>query len=772
MPEVSVVIPSFNHANFIAEAVTSVLAQDFCDIEVIVVDDASSDRSVEIVEGFCDPRLQLIALPQNVGGAEALNIGFANASGAFLAVCNSDDVWESGKISAQLSVMKAAPQLGAVFTQVHWIDGRSQTLEGYKRPVYHGIFRQPNRTRSGWLRHLLQEGNCLCHPSVLMRREMRQAVGPYNNLLRQLPDYEMWLRSVMLSDIFVMPQPLIRFRLHRENTSLPNAVNLTRGAHELAMIARHIFTTMLPEVFLAAFGQAETQSDGSLCDRIDYLLQVSGAQSQVLRGVGAALAYEAVAADPALASRFDPATIYGITAGGAATSMTGFAETLQRTAAAANEAGCAAFAKGQVSEAAACFEKALARDPAFWQARENLMIAAVALGDPAPVLSATTEQVESLSQAGLGALFQAGLDSGRTDLAAHALARLRLSGSSPAFDLLEARLDSRLGSHETALYVASEAISALPTSQQAHAVFAACLFGFLECRGRDALHLWLDSVGLSESPQARAGASLRIEGDVGVVCRHVCEGRSAPVVLRELERATEDRAVEISVIVDINDVDEWTGLVQESGVRVIAATDDALQSVVNASAAEFIVIMESRYRLPEGWIGRLMQVFDSDPTCFMAFPALVGEPWQSPFAMLSEDGILSERVQTPRIDTAMLRMLEQSGSVSTSPVLPHALCTVIHGPTLDRLGGLRFDVFSSVEGCLADAAMRGLQQGYAVRLDTRVVGHAVRGKVSDTGSCLAALVAEHSPIAVLMARLGIVTDPKLQLSRARIAATL
>jgi len=217
-PIVSVCMASYNHAAFIRTAVESVLQQSFNDWELVITDDGSRDGTLAALDGIKDDRLRIEAFPENRSACVALNNCIRRARGRFIAVLNSDDAWAPEKLAKQVAVMDEQPHTAAVFTLVNLIDERGTPLppENAAR-----IFDQPNRDRAAWLRRLLFEGNCLCHPSVLVRSAIYREVGLYDELLAQLPDFDMWIRICLRHDIHVLQERLTFFRLldHDRNAS-------------------------------------------------------------------------------------------------------------------------------------------------------------------------------------------------------------------------------------------------------------------------------------------------------------------------------------------------------------------------------------------------------------------------------------------------------------------------------------------------------------------------------------------------------------------------
>lgn len=298
MSRVSVIMPSYNHANFIGASIQSILNQSLDDIELLIVDDGSTDSSNEIIRSFSDPRVIHIPLRYNIGACEAMNIALNRASADLVAVCNSDDLWEPDKLQRQAAALAAMPNVGAVFSDVTWIDDRGEVLDGPSQPTFRNIFVQPNRSRHAWIRYLIETGNCLCHPSVLIRRKVYEDVGQYNNFLRQLPDLDMWIRVLQRYEIAVSADRLVRFRIHDRNTSRAGAGNIRRTWREYALIFDSFFGTVSKDNFIGAFGSTSTQSISSslrndfINEISSYLLEYRGTFEVLFKEIALRLIYD------------------------------------------------------------------------------------------------------------------------------------------------------------------------------------------------------------------------------------------------------------------------------------------------------------------------------------------------------------------------------------------------------------------------------------------------------------------------------------------------
>jgi glycosyltransferase involved in cell wall biosynthesis len=278
IPLVSVLIPSYQHEKYIRATIESVLAQTVTDIEVVIVDDASSDNSASIIRSYRDSRIVFRQLHENMGACQAMNVGITMCRGQYIAVCNSDDIWVADKLEKQLQIFSSGTGVAAVFSNVEWIDEEGSCLGNV--PGYQDVFRQANRSRFQWIRDLLERGNCLCHPSVLITRDAYDKVGQYNNFYRQLPDLDMWVRVLEHFEIFVMPEQLVKFRVHPDNISRPSPSASNRSINEHRLVLVDFMRRVSSDNFYRAFGFKELKSIGEperlKVEMVNYLLEYTG----------------------------------------------------------------------------------------------------------------------------------------------------------------------------------------------------------------------------------------------------------------------------------------------------------------------------------------------------------------------------------------------------------------------------------------------------------------------------------------------------------------
>jgi sugar O-acyltransferase (sialic acid O-acetyltransferase NeuD family) len=256
-PLVSVLLSSYNHERFVGEAIRSALGQTLADLELIIIDDASTDGSVAVIEQFTDPRIRFVRHERNRGIGVTKNEAFNMARGTYVGVLNSDDAWLPDKLEKQVQVFADRPELGALFTAAQVIDENGEPFRETTH-FYYSIFEQPNRSRPEWLNYFFHRGNCLCAPSALMPRQRLLEMGYLDRRLHQLCDMDLWVRICMRHPIWIHPERLTRFRvLESEGNASGRTIQAqVRGRWEYSRILRHYLDIPSEEELLAVFPEA------------------------------------------------------------------------------------------------------------------------------------------------------------------------------------------------------------------------------------------------------------------------------------------------------------------------------------------------------------------------------------------------------------------------------------------------------------------------------------------------------------------------------------
>ncbi len=227
-PQITVLMSVYNGEAFVAQSVTSILEQSFRAFEFIVIDDASTDATAEILAAIKDPRLKVSRNETNLGLTASLNRGLALARGEFVARQDADDLSHLDRLAHQANFLQANPTVAAVGSQAHLIDeqGRSQGRKDF--PLEH---------RGIWWAHLFD--NALAHSSVMFRRPAVSEAGGYDEQYRASQDYELWSRLGEKHRLANLADRLVTLRIlsssvtrtHRQ----PDLIRSIQSVHSLRL---------------------------------------------------------------------------------------------------------------------------------------------------------------------------------------------------------------------------------------------------------------------------------------------------------------------------------------------------------------------------------------------------------------------------------------------------------------------------------------------------------------------------------------------------------
>ena len=209
-PRTTVIITSFNYAEYLRQAIDSVLAQTDTDFELLIVDDGSTDESAAHARSYVDPRIQVVVQRHCRTGA-ARNAGLRAARGRYIAFLDSDDIWVRDKLAAQCAVLDRCPDIGLVYTRFGVIDADRRVLSSGR-----SFFRaKPSGTI---FRHLLT-GNVIGTPSTICFRGDIVADGQlaFDETGAYSEDWHFYLRTALGTRIHYLPRTLAYHRQHSRN---------------------------------------------------------------------------------------------------------------------------------------------------------------------------------------------------------------------------------------------------------------------------------------------------------------------------------------------------------------------------------------------------------------------------------------------------------------------------------------------------------------------------------------------------------------------------
>ena len=207
LPKVSVIIPTFNRACWLKEAIESVFSQSFTDYELIVVDDGSTDDTREMCAQYGDKVRYLFQ--KNQGSPAARNYGISRARGKYIALLDDDDLWLPDRLKMQVEVMGQDPKLAFVCSSAYAID------------EHHNILRQFGLGVSADMcdfEHLIL-GNFVLHLTVLVRKDIVLEMGGYDHNLKSIQDFDLWIRVAKKHPFVYLKEPLAYYRIHANNIS-------------------------------------------------------------------------------------------------------------------------------------------------------------------------------------------------------------------------------------------------------------------------------------------------------------------------------------------------------------------------------------------------------------------------------------------------------------------------------------------------------------------------------------------------------------------------
>jgi glycosyltransferase involved in cell wall biosynthesis len=227
-PAVSVIIPTFNYAHFLPSALESALAQTMGDLEVIVVDDGSTDATVDVVRPYVkDPRVRFEQMSHG-GVSRAKNTAIVLSRASLVAFLDADDQWLPQKLERQLAIFRTDPDVAVVYSRRLLINEYDQEL----------VYEQPSLYRGHILERLFLD-NFVCQTSAVVRRSVLDEVGCFDERCPPVEDYDLWLRIALRHRFDYVDEPLVRYRVGH--------ASLTQRTENKLLIALEIMDRFVKE---------------------------------------------------------------------------------------------------------------------------------------------------------------------------------------------------------------------------------------------------------------------------------------------------------------------------------------------------------------------------------------------------------------------------------------------------------------------------------------------------------------------------------------------
>jgi glycosyltransferase involved in cell wall biosynthesis len=251
MARVSVIIPTYNGSRYLAQAIESALGQSYRDVEVIVVNDGSTDPKVEKIAKGYGSQIRYLAESSNQGLAGARNAGIRATNGEFVALLDDDDWWEPKKVEVQIAEFDRDPAVDLVYSDltVHFDDGSDVPSFLSSRPL----------AGSGYIFDRYMQSKFIIPSSVMLRRSCFQRVGLFNEEMRSLEDCDFFLRLCLTGKVALVKQPLLHRRQRAGNMTsdvdlwTSYAVKFHENALKLAALSPERYRELLRQASVAYF---------------------------------------------------------------------------------------------------------------------------------------------------------------------------------------------------------------------------------------------------------------------------------------------------------------------------------------------------------------------------------------------------------------------------------------------------------------------------------------------------------------------------------------
>ncbi|MFC2044652.1 glycosyltransferase family 2 protein [Chloroflexota bacterium] len=235
-PRISVVMSVWNGERYLHEAINSVLQQTFADYEFIIVNDASTDSSQQIICSFHDDRIKVINNEENIGLTMSLNKAMKMAGGEYIARQDADDISLADRFAEQLKYLDEHPDVALLGTSAYYIDENGETTGKCVIAGSLSIGR-------------LLKGNRFIHGSTMFRTTVADELGGYNDLFRYGQDYELWLRIAGHYEVRNLTQLLYKLRFHQENIRSKNVEeSILYGILARRLVRNSMSGVMLKEI--------------------------------------------------------------------------------------------------------------------------------------------------------------------------------------------------------------------------------------------------------------------------------------------------------------------------------------------------------------------------------------------------------------------------------------------------------------------------------------------------------------------------------------------
>lgn len=229
--KVSIIMPVYNGEKYVNKSIKSVLDQNFKDFELIVINDGSTDSTLEKIKLFLDVRIKVINNNTNLGIQKSLNIGLKKAKGDYIARIDADDIWiNKNKLKKQIDFMENNTDYILCGTGAICVDSKGEEIFRYFKPK-----------SDKDIRNTILSRNCFIHSSVLFRKEIGINLGGYSEDIKykHIEDYELWLRMGLIGKMYNFSDHDIMYTIHKDSISSKNKVEQLKKSIRVSKVYKN-----------------------------------------------------------------------------------------------------------------------------------------------------------------------------------------------------------------------------------------------------------------------------------------------------------------------------------------------------------------------------------------------------------------------------------------------------------------------------------------------------------------------------------------------------
>lgn len=273
--KISVLIPAYNHGRFIDHSIQSVLNQSFADFELIIVDDGSSDDTWDILQRYTDPRIRSFR-QDNRGAHATINRAIELSRGEYISILNSDDLYHPRRLEVCVHCLEKNPHLGAVLSWVGGIDDRGQPVTRKTSPQVKAWLdwyqdALPLFVNDCFTPAVLVKNILITTSNYFLRRTELDKVGPFRSL-RYAHDWDMLIRLANESQIHLIDENLLSYRIHSGNTIQENNSEARIKFEVNWLVADNLSRTMIHNVPWIGFASLLSQNHYLSMDALLFLV--------------------------------------------------------------------------------------------------------------------------------------------------------------------------------------------------------------------------------------------------------------------------------------------------------------------------------------------------------------------------------------------------------------------------------------------------------------------------------------------------------------------